>query len=130
MNYDPIPTTSKQAAMAMTIANAGKPEVSRSKKRKIDQDEDPVVNDPTVPDDGETDEDFAVGNSAIKNSAIEDDVIKDPTIPDDSENDDEDSAFCLTQGKNSNITDQHALFFMREQELAIERQRLFLSKKK
>ena len=98
--------------MAMTIANAGgKTELSNSKKRKIDHD------------------DSAVEAQAIEDRAIEVPVTEGPAIEDDGETD-EDFGLCLTQGKNSNITDQHGLFFMREQQLAIERQRMFLSKKK
>ena len=106
MNYDPIPTTSKQAAMAMTVANAGK----SSKKRKIDQE---VI-----------EEDAPIEDAPIVEPPIVEPPIVEPPI-EEIKSDDE-YEYELTQGKNSNVTDAHTLFFMREQQLAIERQRMFL----
>ena len=138
MNYDPRPTTSVQAAMAMTLANAGKSQDCRQSHEKR----------PKTPP--------SLGLNELQKSPEKpaspglNDFEKTPERPSTpGENDcrqnkdepkgkklklvDEDegpSPIALTQGINSNPADGHTLFFLREQQLAAERQRLFLSKKK
>ena len=108
MNYDPIPTTSKQAAMAMTLANAGKSEVMEVSK---------------VTEVTEVTEDTIETPSKAKKLKIDDEVTEEHKVADE-----QDFNAKLTQGETSNVKDGHMLFLLREQQLAMERQRFFFKK--
>ena len=105
MNYDPIPTTSKQAAMAMTLANAGKSEV-------MEVAEVTEVTEATI----ET-------PSKSKKLKIDDELTEEHKVADE-----QDFNTKLTQGETSNVKDGNMLFLLREQQLAMERQRFFFKK--
>ena len=114
MNYDPIPTTSKQAAMAMTLANAGKTKVMDATDASDATDATDNMDATEVTEVSDVTEDRIESPPKSKKLKIEE--VADA------------QDFGLTQGETSNVKDGHMLFLLREQQLAMERQR-FLFKK-
>ena len=126
MNYDPIPTTSKQAAMAMTLANAGKRKVMDAATDGTNATDSTDATDGTDATDA-TDSTDATEVTEV--SDVTEDTIESPPSSKKLKIEEvADFDTKLTQGETSNVKDGHMLFLLREQQLAMERQR-FLFKK-